>query len=173
MRLPLPPSGDAVGPQALSALWQHVEGCKPLCAVMSPEHHRLLDLAVEERETLCVHHTYEQPVVPRRVHEGPEIHSRSAHRDRGRIHIWVQVRHDETVGGSRMATCHDTLPQLAMRLQRRCAGGHVHVQQNSESTDACSHAASHCYENTPSQRQAGNRPVCGRSRSCAWRGGIG
>ena len=22
-----------------------------------------------------------------------------------------------------------TLPQLAMRLQRRCAGGHIHVQQ--------------------------------------------
>ena len=47
MRLPLPPSGDAVGPQGMSALWRHVEGCKPLCVVMSPEHRRLLDLAVE------------------------------------------------------------------------------------------------------------------------------
>ena len=47
MCLSPPSSDDFVTQRAMSVLWEHVEGCRPLCVVMSPTHNRLQDLAVE------------------------------------------------------------------------------------------------------------------------------
>ena len=45
--LPPPNPDDLFEMQALTALWQHVEGCRPLCVVTSPRHGRLLDFEME------------------------------------------------------------------------------------------------------------------------------
>ena len=81
MCLSPPSSDDFTSQRALSVLWEHVEGCRPLCVVMSPAHNRLLDLAVETATAqlrngrhFCVNHANGQFIESRQKHEGFQIY---------------------------------------------------------------------------------------------------
>ena len=62
MCLSPPSSDDFVSQRAMSVLWEHVEGCRPLCVVMSPTHSpiagplqwTLPQLSCGMGDTLCV-----------------------------------------------------------------------------------------------------------------------
>ena len=135
MHLPLPPSGDSVEPQALAALWQHVEGCKPLCVVMSPEHSRLLDLAVDIAATHMRNARHFVCITPT---NSPLCHAGCTKALRSIQGVYTAIADGCTFGCRCAVTEHlvaagwqfvTTLPRLAMRMQRRCAGVHIHVQQ--------------------------------------------
>ena len=111
-----PPSyDDFVNQRAMSVLWEHVEGCRPLCVVTSLAHDRFLDLAVEichnsaaEWETLCVYHTNKHFIESRQEPEGFDICSRSTHSDCCGLYARVKVRRDGAFGGSMMAVRDDS-----------------------------------------------------------------
>ena len=130
-----PSSGDLVGDRAMSTLWEHVEGCRPLCVVMSPTHSRLLDLAVEiatpqlrnGRHFVCITPTHSSLNCNRSLEtlrSTRKLHTTVA--DGGAFGCRCVVTEHLVATGWQFVT---TLPQLAMRMQRRCAGGHVHVQR--------------------------------------------
>ena len=115
-----------------------------------------------EWETLCVHHANEQIIESRWKPAGLEIYSRSTHSDCRRLYVWVHVRRDGALTAVEWQFV-TTLPQLALRMHRRCAGGQIHVQLTRGQQMPARMRRSHRDESTPNQRQAGNSSVCGSS----------
>ena len=151
----LRPSDDFVSQLALSVLWEHVEGCRPLCVVMTPTHNRLLDFAVEivtaqvrnGRHFLCITPTNSSLSHARSLQDLRSI--------RG-VHTAIvdsctfgcRCVGDGTFGGSKMAARDDsatTREENAAKVYRRSFSRAT----NSGSADACPFATSHCKEPTP------------------------
>ena len=137
-------------------LWEDVKKSRPLCVVMSPTHGRLLDLAVEIATAQMWngrHFVSITPTTALRFVRG--VHTATAD---GCTRCAV-TDHLVTAGWQFVTT----LPSLARKMQRRCAGGHLHVQRTPAS-DACTNAKSHRNEHPTMQRQVGSCSVCGSSR---------
>ena len=135
MCLPPSSSNDFVSQLATSILWEHVEGSRPLCVVMSPTHSWLLDLVVEIATAQLRNGRLFACITPT---NSSLSRARSLKALRSIGGVPTAIADCCTFGCRCVVTEHllaagwqfvTTVPQLAMRTQRRCAGGHVHVQR--------------------------------------------
>ena len=139
-----PPASDAfISRRAI--LWEHVEGCRPLCVVMSPTHSRLLDL-LNGTPSVCV--SRQQTVHESRLKAWRSI--RGVHTQRlppvARSGAGAGVtEHLVAAGHDSATTCDEDATEVRTKSCSRAA--------NSGSADACPNATSLCDE--PDQRQTG------------------
>ena len=158
-----------VSQRAMSILWEHVEGCRRLCVVMSSTHSRLLDFAVEIATAQLRYGRHFVCITPT---NSLLSHTRSLKALRSLRGLHTAIADGCTFGCRCVVTEHlvpagwqfvTTLATArdvdATKVGRRSCSRAA----NSGSADACPLATSHCDEPTPNQRQVGHCSVCGSS----------
>ena len=133
----------------------------PLCVVMSPTRSRLLDVAVEIATAQLRNGRHFVSITPTNSSLSHAASLKALRLVRG---VHAAVADGCTFGCSLVPAGWQfvaALPQLAMRMQRRCVGCNVHVQRTPGQQLPARMRRAIGDEPTPNQRQAGKNSFCG------------